>query len=143
MPLAHSDASAIRAWLENTDEPAAAWLFDKYLPLVVHVCSRKLPHSWMASDAAQDTISRAFQSLWNFDSERSFSSSIATIASRICVDYLRVFSRRVEIPMDDVSEVAMPDRDHESPHSPRSGGIAPSGIPRVGGVALFRRFHGA
>ena len=112
--LAHTDASAIRAWLESADEAAAVWLFDKYLPLVVHVCSRKLPRTWMAGDAAQDAMSRAFLSLRNFDSDRNLASWVATIASHVCVDYLRFLSRRTELSLEELpptlAEPAAPDR---------------------------------
>jgi RNA polymerase sigma factor (sigma-70 family) len=113
-PMAHTDASAVRAWVKDGDESAAGWLFDKYLPLVVHICSRRLPRHWMISDAAQDTMSRAFLSLANFDTGRCFSSWIATIASHVCSDHLREFARKVDFParcpIEEAREIAAADR---------------------------------
>lgn len=109
----HTDASAIRAWLEKSDEAAAAWLFEKYLPLVMHVCSRKLPRTW-TPDAIQKTMSHAFQSLREFDSERSFSSWIASIASHVCVEYSRRLRLNLELPISEVApgaaEIAVRER---------------------------------
>ena len=98
----HTDASAVRAWLENADEAAAEWLFEKYLPLVRHICSRKLPRPWIIEDAAEDTMSRAFLALCGFDAERSFSSWIGSIAAHVCADKLRSLSRRAEVPLNDI-----------------------------------------
>ena len=99
---AHTDASAIRAWLEAGDESAAAWLFGKYMPLVQHICARRLPRRWIAEDAAADTMSRAFQSLPQFGLKRSFSAWVATIAVRVCTDKLRSFFRRAEVGVEEI-----------------------------------------
>ena len=106
-PLCFTDNSAIHAWLTEGDEVAASWLYEKYLPLVRHICSRRLPRSWMANDATQETMVRGFHSLHNFDTVRRFSSWIGTIATRVCVDALRTFSRRLEIPVVDLDESAV------------------------------------
>ena len=99
---AHTDASAIRSWLDAGDEAAAAWLFGKYTPLVRHICDRRLPRMWIAEDAAADTMSRAFQSLPQFDPQRSFPGWIATIAVRVCTDTLRSLYRRHEAPLEEI-----------------------------------------
>ena len=98
----HTDASAIRAWLEAGDEAAAVWLFGKYMPLVEHICARRLPRPWIAEDAAADTMSRAFQSMTQFDAERSFAAWIGTIAVRVCTDKLRSFFRRAEVGVEEI-----------------------------------------
>lgn len=100
--LVHTDCSAVCAWLEAGDEAAAAWLFEKYVPLVRHICSRSLPRPWIAEDAIADTMSRAFQSLPQFDLARSLSAWISTIASRVCTDKLRNFFRRPEVPVEEI-----------------------------------------
>ena len=98
----HTDRSAIRAWLQVGDEAAAAWLFEKYKPLVQHICARRLPRPWIAEDAAADTMSRAFQSLPQFAQERSFSAWVGTIAVRVCTDKLRSFFRRAEVGVEEI-----------------------------------------
>lgn len=103
-PCGFTDSSAVRDWLGAGDEAAATWLYEKYFPLVRHVCSRRLPRAWMADDATQETMTRAFRALRHFDAERSFSAWITSIASRVCVDALRTFGRRLEIPVEDMDE---------------------------------------
>lgn len=100
--LAHTDCSAVCAWLEAGDEAAAVWLYEKYVPLVRRICSRSLPRPWIAEDAIADTMSRAFQSLPQFDPERCLSAWISTIASRVCTDKLRTFFRRPEVPVEEI-----------------------------------------
>ena len=103
-PLGFTDCSAVHAWLVDADEAAANWLYEKYLPLVRHICSRRLPRPSMAEDATQETMVRAFHSMRNFDPMRSFSSWIGTIATRVCIDSLRAFTRRLEVSVDDLDE---------------------------------------
>jgi RNA polymerase sigma-70 factor (ECF subfamily) len=99
-----TDGSAVRAWLESADESAAVWLYDKYLPLVRHVCSRSflLPHA--IEDATQDALSRAFQSLPNFEQGRCLASWFASIARHVCLDRWRSISRRNEVDFDSSEE---------------------------------------
>lgn len=98
----YTDASAIQGWLEHDDEAAATWLFEKYLPLVRHVCARRLPRSWLVEDSAQDTMSRAFQSLHRFDTSRCFSSWLTSIAANVCVDKLRRLYRNSTVLVEEV-----------------------------------------
>lgn len=99
---AHTDASAIEAWLNDADEAAASWLFEKYLPLVRHICSRRFSRGWMSEDATQDTMSRAFLSLSHFDTTRCFSSWIAAIAGNVCADRARSLARRPEVSTEEL-----------------------------------------
>ncbi len=105
-PLGFTDAIAIQDWLSGGDDTAATWLYEKYFPLVLHVCSRRLPRLWMAEDAAQATMSRAFFSLHLFETERRFSSWITCIATRECVDVLRTLGRRREVAWAELDESA-------------------------------------
>lgn len=91
-----TDASAVRGWLESSDESAAVWLYDKYLPLVRHVCSRSFLRRHAIEDATQDAMSRAFQSLSNFDTGRCLASWFASIARHVSLDRCRSASRRNE-----------------------------------------------
>lgn len=97
----YTDDSAIQGWLEHDDEAAASWLFEKYLPLVRHVCARRLPHFWLIEDSAQDAMSRAFQSLQRFDASRCFSSWLTSIAANVCVDKLRGIYRNDAVLVED------------------------------------------
>lgn len=92
-----TDASAVRAWLENSDESAAVWLYEKYLPLVRHVCSRSFLRPHVIEDATQDAMSRAFQSLSNFDTGRCLASWFASIARHVSLDRFRSASQRNEL----------------------------------------------
>jgi RNA polymerase sigma-70 factor, ECF subfamily len=100
-----TDATAIHAWLDFADETAAAWLYEKYLPLVRHVCSRSFLRPWMIEDATQDTMSRVFQSLGNFEIGRCLSSWIASIAKHVSLDRWRSVSRKAEVPLGESQDV--------------------------------------
>lgn len=65
-PHRFTDSSAVRAWLVDAYEAAANWLYEKSLPLVRHVCSRRLHRPSMAEDATQETMVRAFHSMRSF-----------------------------------------------------------------------------
>lgn len=99
-----SDASAVRAWLENADESAAVWLYEKYVPLVRHVCSRSFLRPHLVEDATQDSVSRAFQSLAHFDASRCLAAWFASIARHVSLDYWRYASRRREVSIQDSPE---------------------------------------
>ncbi len=99
-----TDATAVHAWLDFADETAAAWLYEKYLPLVRHVCSRSFLRPWMIEDATQDTMSRVFQSLGNFEIGRCLSSWIASIAKHVSLDRWRSISRKAEVPLGETQE---------------------------------------
>ncbi|MEK0449513.1 MAG: hypothetical protein RL088_1781 [Verrucomicrobiota bacterium] len=99
-----TDASAVRAWLESSDESAAVWLYEKYLPLVRHVCSRSFLRPHVIEDATQDAMSRAFQSLSNFDTGRCLASWFASIARHVSLDRFRSASRRNELDMHAATE---------------------------------------
>lgn len=77
------------------DERAFAELVQPQLPSLRRLACQMLAHPEDADDLVQDTLLTAYQKLASFrgDSETSFRTWILTIASRKCIDRLRVKQR--------------------------------------------------
>lgn len=86
-------ASAIRRWLNQGDEQAAAWLVNHHRAYVKSIVRGWLPQWWMEEDVVQDVFSRVFAALPQFDTSRPFDAWLAAIARNTCAKVLRAFGR--------------------------------------------------
>lgn len=80
------------AWVAGAlkgDEESFSHLVELYQNPVYNLCSRMLGDPVEAEDAAQETFLRAFKNLKRYDSQRSFSTWLLSIAAHYCIDQIR------------------------------------------------------
>jgi RNA polymerase sigma-70 factor, ECF subfamily len=81
-----------KIWIDSAcqgDEQAFTRLVERYERPVFNLCYRMLGAPMAAEDAAQETFVRAYTHLPSYDTSRSFSSWLLSIASHHCIDQLR------------------------------------------------------
>jgi RNA polymerase sigma-70 factor (ECF subfamily) len=92
-------------WLQQAiagDANAFGNIVESYHQSVFNLCYRMLGDQYEAEDAAQEAFFRAFKSLNRYDSKRSFSTWLLSIAAHYCIDQLR--KRRMKfVSLDDLS----------------------------------------
>lgn len=79
-------------WLDlaqKGDTDAFTKLVDAYHVAVYNLCFRMLGDHFEAEDASQETFMRAYKSMKSYDTKRSFSTWILSIAAHYCIDQLR------------------------------------------------------
>lgn len=104
-------SEAIRRWLDEGDQDAAAWIVSHYRPYVRKVVEGWLPQWWMSEDVVQDAFAKAFSGLGCYDHGRPFSQWLAAIARNTCAKVLKQVRRRQEW----IAEGAMNERDGDRP----------------------------
>jgi RNA polymerase sigma-70 factor (ECF subfamily) len=101
-------------WLisaQKGDSQAFTFLMEAYEKPVYNLCYRMLGNAQDAEDAAQETFLRAYLSLRRYDSNRSFSTWLLSIAAHYCIDQIR--KRRIQIVS--MEELPIPDLPEPSP----------------------------
>jgi RNA polymerase sigma-70 factor (ECF subfamily) len=90
-------------------------LVDHYQVTVFNLCYRMTGDPSEAEDAAQETFIRAYKGIAGYDSRRSFSTWILSIAAHYCIDQLRKkrlsYSSLHDLPNEDIRD---PGTDPES-----------------------------
>lgn len=79
-------------WLSRAlrgDQEAFSRLVETYQNPVYNLCYRMLNNANDAEDAAQETFLRAYNGLKRYDSQRSFSTWLLSIAAHYCIDQIR------------------------------------------------------
>ena len=79
-------------WLvkaQKGDADAFAQIVEAFQRPVYNLCYRMLGDPYEAEDAAQETFLRAFDNLKRYDSQRSFSTWLLSIAAHHCIDQIR------------------------------------------------------
>jgi RNA polymerase sigma-70 factor (ECF subfamily) len=71
------------------DEEAFSHLVETYQSPVYNLCYRMLGDGVDAEDAAQETFLRAYKNIKRYDSQRSFSTWLLSIAAHYCIDQIR------------------------------------------------------
>lgn len=91
-------------WLQQAiagDANAFGKIVESYHQSVFNLCFRMLGDQYEAEDAAQEAFFRAYKSLNRYDSKRSFSTWLLSIAAHYCIDQLR--KRRMKfVSLDDL-----------------------------------------
>ncbi len=103
-------SEAVRRWLDDHDEDAAAWIVSHYRPYVRKIIEGWLPQWWMSEDVAQDVFAKAFSALGRYEHSRAFSSWLAAIARNTCAKALKLARRQQEW----VAEEGLEAREDES-----------------------------
>jgi RNA polymerase sigma-70 factor (ECF subfamily) len=100
-------------WLSQAikgDPQAFSQLVEIYQKPVYNLSYRMLGNAEDAEDAAQETFLRAYKSLRRYDTSRSFSTWLLSIAAHYCIDQIRRRRMSVisleELPVPDVPDLS-------------------------------------
>lgn len=84
-------------------------IVESYQKPVYNLCFRMLGDPYEAEDAAQETFIRALKNIKRYDTKRSFSTWLLSIAAHYCIDQLR--KRRINfLSTDDSPLIALKDK---------------------------------
>ena len=83
------------------DKEAFRWIVQHNQRLVFSVALKMLADEEEAKDVVQDTFIRVWQRIRDYDPQKSFTTWLYTIASRLCLDRLKHTRRIVPLPEDD------------------------------------------
>ena len=72
-----------------------------YQRLVFSVALKMLADEEEAKDVVQETFIRVWQSICDYDPQKSFTTWLYTIASRLCLDHLKRMRRLLPLPEDE------------------------------------------
>lgn len=90
------------------DTEAFCRLVEMYQVPVFNLCYRMLGDSNEAEDAAQEAFLRAFNSIRQYDEQRSFTTWLLSIAAHYCIDQIR--KRRLQLfSLDEADYLEPPD----------------------------------
>ena len=89
-----SDESAIKAWLHQRDQAAAAWLVNQHLSRVLHTARRWGIPPEMEQDLAQEIFLRMFKHLPLFRCDKPFAHWLSVITRNTCAKLRRHWHRR-------------------------------------------------
>ncbi len=98
-------------WLTKAlqgDVEAFAELVETYQRPVFNLCYRMLGDPDEAEDAAQETFLRAYNAMRSYDTQRSFSTWLLSIAAHYCIDQIRR-RRMTVLSMDQLPDLDPPD----------------------------------
>ena len=101
-------------WLAQAhkgDPQAFSLIVEQYQRPVYNLCYRMLGNAQDAEDAAQETFLRVYKAMHRYDTRRSFSSWLLSIAAHYCIDQIR--KRRFKLVS--VEELPVPDLPDVSP----------------------------
>lgn len=101
-------------WLaqaQNGDPQAFSLIVEQFQRPVYNLCYRMLGNAQDAEDAAQETFLRVYKAMHRYDTKRSFSSWLLSIAAHYCIDQIR--KRRFKLVS--VEDLPVPDLPDVSP----------------------------
>lgn len=72
----------------NGDKTAFRWVVQTYQRMLFSLALKMLADEEEAKDVVQESFIRVWQNISDYDPQRSFSTWLYTIASRLCLDRL-------------------------------------------------------
>ena len=93
----------IVARCQRGEKEAFRWVVQKYQRMVFSLALKMLCDEEEAKDMVQETFIRVWQSIRNYDPQKTFSTWVYTIASRLCIDRFKKSSRMVVLPEDEIT----------------------------------------
>lgn len=96
---------------QNGDVEAFSSLLETYQKPVYNLCYRMLGDAYEAEDASQEAFLRAYKHIHRYDSQRSFSTWMLSIAAHYCIDQIR--RRRFPVLSLDDDDSYLDPPDHE------------------------------
>ena len=88
---------------QQGDKEAFRWVVQTHQRMVFSLALKMLCDEEEAKDIVQDTFIRVWQSIRNYDTEKTLSTWIYTIASRLCIDRLKRTRRIIALPDDELA----------------------------------------
>jgi RNA polymerase sigma-70 factor (ECF subfamily) len=86
---------------QEGDKEAFRWVVRTYQQMIFSLALKMLCDEEEAKDAVQETFIRVWQSISDYDTQRSFTTWLYTIASRLCLDKLKRRRKMVMMPDDE------------------------------------------
>jgi RNA polymerase sigma-70 factor (ECF subfamily) len=88
---------------QQGDKEAFRWVVKTHQWMIFSLALKMLCDEEEAKDIVQETFIRVWQSIRNYDPQKTFSTWVYTIASRLCIDRLKKSSRMVVLPEDEIT----------------------------------------
>ena len=88
---------------QQGDKEAFRWVVKTHQRMIFSLALKMLCDEEEAKDIVQETFIRVWQSIRNYDPQKTFSTWVYTIASRLCIDRLKKSSRMVVLPEDGIT----------------------------------------
>lgn len=86
---------------QQGDKQAFRWVVKMHQQMVFSLALKMLCDEEEAKDMVQDTFIRVWQSIRDYDPQRTFTTWLYTIASRLCMDRLKRKKRIVSVKEDE------------------------------------------
>lgn len=83
------------------DKTSFRWVVQAYQRRMFSLALKMLADEEEAKDVVQETFIRVWQRLGDYDTQRSFTTWLYVIASRLCLDALRNMKRTSPLPADE------------------------------------------
>ena len=87
---------------QQGDKEAFRWVVQTHQRMIFSLALKMLCDEEEAKDMVQETFIRVWQSIRSFDSQKTFSTWVYTIASRLCIDRLKRARKVVALPEDEL-----------------------------------------
>lgn len=88
---------------QQGDKEAFRWVVQTYQRMVFSLALKMMCDEEEAKDMVQETFIRVWQSIRSYDPQKTISTWIYTIASRLCIDRLKRANRIVALPEDQLA----------------------------------------
>ena len=86
---------------QQGDREAFRWVVQTHQRMIFSLALKMLCNEEEAKDMVQETFIRVWQSIRNYDVQKTFSTWVYTIASRLCLDRLKRIRRITALPDDE------------------------------------------
>lgn len=87
---------------QQGDKDAFRWVLQTHQRMIFSLALKMLCDEEEAKDIVQETFIRVWQSIKGFDTQKTFSTWVYTIASRLCIDRLKRARKVVALPEDEL-----------------------------------------
>ena len=87
---------------QQGDKDAFRWVVQTHQRMIFSLALKMLCDEEEAKDMVQETFIRVWQSITGFDTQKTFSTWVYTIASRLCIDRLKRARKVVALPEDEL-----------------------------------------
>ena len=87
---------------QQGDKDAFRWVLQTHQRMIFSLALKMLCDEEEAKDMVQETFIRVWQSIRSFDTQKTFSTWVYTIASRLCIDRLKRARKVVALPEDEL-----------------------------------------
>lgn len=114
LPLGNTEERELAEAFKRGEPGAYEIIHQQYSDRVERLCHRMLRNPSDAAEASQETFLKVYQSLNRFNGRYHLSAWITRIATNVCLDQLRVQSRRPAVPAAQEDLVNLPMRELRS-----------------------------